>query len=67
MRKATLVDHAPLDQVIHVEHVAFVVFGAEGHQAVGMGVEKNVSWGRRMSAPVGILLIAWGLILFALA
>ncbi len=35
--------------------------------AVVMGIEKNVSWGRRMSAPVGIVLIGWGLVLFALA
>jgi predicted metal-binding membrane protein len=35
--------------------------------AVVMGVEKNVSWGRRMSAPVGIVLIGWGAILLALA
>jgi predicted metal-binding membrane protein len=35
--------------------------------AVVMGVEKNVSWGRRMSAPVGIALIAWSVLLFALA
>ena len=28
-----------------------------------MAIEKNMSWGRRMSAPVGVLLIAGGLIL----
>ena len=35
--------------------------------AVIMGVEKNVSWGRRMSAPLGVILIAWGVTLLALA
>jgi predicted metal-binding membrane protein len=35
--------------------------------AVVMGVEKNVSWGRRMSAPVGVILISWGVVLLALA
>jgi predicted metal-binding membrane protein len=24
-----------------------------------MAVEKNVSWGRRLSAPLGIALLAW--------
>jgi predicted metal-binding membrane protein len=28
-----------------------------------MAIEKNMPWGRRMSAPVGVLLIAGGLIL----
>jgi predicted metal-binding membrane protein len=28
-----------------------------------MGVEKNLSWGRRLSAPLGVLLVMWGLIL----
>lgn len=35
--------------------------------AVIMAVEKNVPWGRRMSAPVGIVLIGWGAVLLALA
>src|SRR5438270_443449 len=26
-----------------------------------MAIEKNVSWGRRLSAPVGVVLLAWGL------
>jgi predicted metal-binding membrane protein len=26
-----------------------------------MAVEKNLSWGRRLSAPVGVVLIVWGL------
>jgi predicted metal-binding membrane protein len=26
-----------------------------------MAVEKNVSWGRRLSLPVGVVLVAWGL------
>ena len=30
-----------------------------------MAVEKNVSWGRRLSAPLGVLLICWGLVLVA--
>ena len=25
-----------------------------------MAVEKNISWGRRMSAPLGVVLVAWG-------
>ena len=25
-----------------------------------MGVEKNLPWGRRISAPVGVLLLGWG-------
>jgi predicted metal-binding membrane protein len=31
--------------------------------AVGavMATEKNVAWGRRLSAPLGIVLLAWGL------
>jgi predicted metal-binding membrane protein len=28
-----------------------------------MAVEKNLSWGRRLSAPLGVLLVVWGLIL----
>jgi predicted metal-binding membrane protein len=30
-----------------------------------MAVEKNVSWGRRLSAPLGVLLLGWGLVLVA--
>jgi predicted metal-binding membrane protein len=30
-----------------------------------MAAEKNLSWGRRLSAPVGVLLVGWGLILAA--
>ncbi len=26
-----------------------------------MAIEKNVSWGRRLSAPLGVGLLAWGL------
>jgi predicted metal-binding membrane protein len=35
--------------------------------AVVMGVEKNFSWGRRLSAPLGIALLASGtaLLIFA--
>lgn len=25
-----------------------------------MAVEKNVSWGRRISAPLGVVLLGWG-------
>jgi predicted metal-binding membrane protein len=32
--------------------------------AAVMGVEKNVAWGKKISAPLGILLLGWGLILF---
>jgi AcrR family transcriptional regulator len=32
-----------------------------------MAVEKNVPWGRRLSAPLGLLLVAWGLVLVASA
>ncbi|MFQ5804530.1 MAG: DUF2182 domain-containing protein [Candidatus Methylomirabilales bacterium] len=28
-----------------------------------MAVEKNIPWGKRLSAPLGVLLLAWGLIL----
>jgi predicted metal-binding membrane protein len=28
-----------------------------------MAVEKNVSWGRKISAPLGVVLLGWGLIL----
>ena len=31
--------------------------------AVVMGIEKNVSWGKKLSAPLGILLVASGLVL----
>jgi predicted metal-binding membrane protein len=30
---------------------------------VVMAIEKNVPWGRRLSAPLGVLLLAWGLAL----
>jgi predicted metal-binding membrane protein len=33
--------------------------------ALLMAVEKNVPWGRRLSAPVGVALLAWGAILLA--
>ena len=32
-----------------------------------MAVEKNVSWGRKIGAPLGAVLIWWGLILGAVA
>ncbi|MDA2919395.1 DUF2182 domain-containing protein [Desulfobacterota bacterium AH_259_B03_O07] len=32
-----------------------------------MAIEKNVSWGRRISTPLGILLIVWGFALLALS
>jgi predicted metal-binding membrane protein len=28
-----------------------------------MAVEKNMPWGRKLSAPLGVLLVAWGLVL----
>jgi prepilin-type processing-associated H-X9-DG protein len=31
-----------------------------------MAVEKNLSWGRRLTAPLGTALVAWGLVLFVL-
>jgi predicted metal-binding membrane protein len=34
--------------------------------ALAMAVEKNVRWGRRLSAPVGAALLAWGAALLAL-
>jgi predicted metal-binding membrane protein len=34
--------------------------------ALLMAVEKNVRWGRRLSAPVGVALLAWGAILLGL-
>jgi predicted metal-binding membrane protein len=35
--------------------------------AVVMGVEKNFSWGRRLSAPLGVALIASGTVMLVLA
>ena len=32
--------------------------------AVVMGTEKNMTWGRRLSAPLGVFLLGWGLALF---
>ena len=32
-----------------------------------MAIEKNVSWGRRLSAPLGVLLVAIGVTMLALA
>ena len=32
-----------------------------------MAVEKNVSWGRKISAPLGVVLLGWGLALGAAA
>jgi predicted metal-binding membrane protein len=32
-----------------------------------MAIEKNVSWGRRVSAPLGVALVIGGLSLLALA
>jgi predicted metal-binding membrane protein len=34
--------------------------------AAVMAVEKNVRWGRRLSAPLGVALIGWGVVLLAL-
>src|SRR5262249_52425359 len=31
-----------------------------------MAIEKNVRWGRRMSAPVGVALLVWGAVLLVL-
>ncbi|KCZ71036.1 putative metal-binding integral membrane protein (DUF2182) [Candidatus Methanoperedens nitroreducens] len=28
-----------------------------------MAVEKNMPWGKRLSAPLGVILLGWGLIL----
>jgi predicted metal-binding membrane protein len=33
--------------------------------ALVMAIEKNVSWGRRLSAPVGVALLVWGVVLMA--
>jgi predicted metal-binding membrane protein len=35
--------------------------------ALVMGIEKNVSWGRRLSAPVGVALLLWGVLLLAIS
>jgi len=35
--------------------------------ALLMAIEKNVSWGRRISTPLGIVLIGWGVVLLALS
>lgn len=43
-----------------------VGFGSVGWMfvlALIMAIEKNVSWGRRISTPLGIILISWGIIL----
>jgi predicted metal-binding membrane protein len=32
--------------------------------AAVMGVEKNIPWGRRLSAPLGVFLLGWSLALF---
>ena len=32
-----------------------------------MAVEKNVSWGRKISAPLGVVLLGWGFTLLASA
>ena len=34
--------------------------------AVVMATEKNVSWGRKMSAPLGAVLLVWGATLLLL-
>jgi predicted metal-binding membrane protein len=34
--------------------------------AVLMAIEKNVSWGRRISIPLGVVLIGLGMVLLAL-
>jgi predicted metal-binding membrane protein len=28
-----------------------------------MAIEKNMPWGRKMSAPLGVALIGWGLLI----
>jgi predicted metal-binding membrane protein len=28
-----------------------------------MAVEKNMPWGKRLSAPLGVILLGWGLIM----
>jgi len=32
--------------------------------AVVMGIEKNMPWGKKISAPLGVILLGWGLTLF---
>jgi predicted metal-binding membrane protein len=32
--------------------------------AVVMGIEKNMPWGKKISAPLGVILLGWGLALF---
>ena len=32
-----------------------------------MAIEKNVSWGNRLSAPVGVVLLVWGVVLLAMS
>jgi predicted metal-binding membrane protein len=32
-----------------------------------MAIEKNLSWGRRMSAPLGVVLVGWGVVLLAVS
>lgn len=48
----------------------FVIgFGSLGWMfvlAIVMVIEKNASWGRRISKPLGIVLISWGILLFTL-
>jgi hypothetical protein len=31
-----------------------------------MATEKNVSWGSRLRAPVGVVLLVWGVVLLAI-
>jgi predicted metal-binding membrane protein len=33
--------------------------------AAAMAVEKNVSWGRRLGAPLGVLLLGWAAVMVA--
>lgn len=32
-----------------------------------MAIEKNMPWGRRLSAPLGLVLLGWGLSLVAMS
>jgi predicted metal-binding membrane protein len=32
-----------------------------------MAIEKNVAWGRKISAPLGVVLLGWGLTLLTSA
>jgi predicted metal-binding membrane protein len=32
-----------------------------------MAVEKNMPWGRRLSAPLGVVLLGWGLLVVVVA